>query len=149
MNFFHRSPKLQTITLQASVPQRAVSPLASLITDDPKMYVALQNFLIIDPERQIPLLDDVNTLLVKGDAAKAGGNNMTARVDYEVAAKIEIYKQNKVSATNFLLLAESVSDRKLQHFGYQATMLADMDKVLGISKAYQDFVPHLGKKLLV
>jgi hypothetical protein len=145
MNVFHRAPKLQTVTLQASVPQRALSPLASLASEDPKMYSAMQNFLIIDPERQIPLLDNVDTLLVKGNAAKAEGNNMTARVDYEVAAKIEIYKQNMESARNFLVLAESVSDRKLEHFGYQTTMLADMDKVFRVSMAYQAFVPHLGK----
>jgi hypothetical protein len=122
--------------MQTSVPQ-SLSPLESLVTDDPKMYAALQNFLIVDPERQIPLLDNVTTLLAKGDAAKAQGNNQTARADYEIAAKIEIYKQNKDSATSFLVLAEGVSDEKLQHFGFQETMLADMDKVLRISKAYQ------------
>jgi|SRR5579872_4242214 len=142
MNIFHRSQKLETVTLQARVPSGEHSPLASLASEDPKMYVALQNFLITDPDRQIPLLDDVHTLLVKGDAAKAGGNNMTARVDYEIAAKIEIYRQNKESATNFLVLAESVSDRKLEHYGYQETMLADMDKVLRVSMAYQAFTPH-------
>ncbi len=109
------------------------------------MYVALQNFLMVNPERQIPLLDDVNKLLVKGDTAKSSGNNLTARADYEMGAKIEIYNQNKESATNFLVLAESVSDRKLEHFGYQETMLADMDKVLRISREYQVFVPHLAK----
>jgi hypothetical protein len=136
MNLFHRSPKQETVKMQASVPQ-SLSPLESLVADDPKMYAALQNFLIVDPERQIPLLDNVTTLLAKGDAAKAEGNNQTARADYEIAAKIEIYKQNKDSATSFLVLAEGVSDKKLQHFGYQETMLADMDKVLRISKAYQ------------
>ena len=142
MNLFHRSPRQETVKLHTSVPQPSLSPLESLVTDDPKMYAALQNFLIADPERQIPLLDDVSTLLAKGDAAKAQGNNMTARADYEIAAKIEICKQNKESATSFLVLAEGVSDKLLQHFGYQETMLADMDKVLRISEAYQAFVPH-------
>jgi hypothetical protein len=138
MNLFHRNPKLETVQLQTtSVPQRSLSPLENLALDDPNMYAALQNFLIVDPGRQIPLLDDVNTLQVKGDAAKADGNNMSARADYEVAAKIEIYKQNKESATNFLVLAEGVSDKQLEHHRYQETMLADMDKVLRISKSYQ------------
>ncbi len=145
MNLFHRSPKLETVKLQSSVSKAALSPLGSLVSDDPNMYAALQNFLIVDPERLIPLFDDVGTLLAKGDAAKAQGNNLTARADYEIAAKIEIYRQNKDSATNFLVLAEGVSDKGQQHFGYQETMLADMDKVLRISKAYQAFVPHLAK----
>jgi len=142
MNLFHRSPKQETVKLRTSVTQSSLSPLESLVSDDPNMYAALQNFLIVDPERQIPLLDDVNTLLTKGDTARADGNNQTARADYEVAAKIEIYKQNKDSATNFLVLAEQVSEKELKHFEYQETMLADMDKVLRISKAYQAFVPH-------
>jgi hypothetical protein len=146
VNLFHRSPKQETVKLQATVTHWSLSPLEKLVTDDQKMYAALQNFLIVDPERQIPLLDNVSALLAKGDAAKAQGNNQTARADYEIAAKIEIYRQNKDSATSFLVLAEGVSDREKQHFGYQETMLADMDKVLRISKEYQAFVPHPSKQ---
>ena len=145
MNLFHRSAKQETVKLQATVIQPNLSPLEKLVTDDPNMYAALRNFLIVDPERQMPLLEAVSALLAKGDAAKAQGNNLTARADYEIAAKIEIYKQNKDSATSFLVLAEGVSDREQQHFGYQETMLADMDKVLRISSAYQALVPHLAK----
>jgi hypothetical protein len=101
------------------------------------MFAALQNFLIVDPERQMPLLDNVSTLLAKGNAAKDQGLNQAARADYEIAAKVEIYKQNKESAASFLVLAEGVSDKLEKHFQYQETMLADMDKVLRISKAYQ------------
>ncbi|HXQ93410.1 MAG TPA: hypothetical protein VN739_10430 [Nitrososphaerales archaeon] len=120
----------------------SISPLKNLIVSNPKMYAALQNFLIVDPERQIPLLDDVNKLLTKGDEAKAQGNRMTARADYEIAAKIEIYKQNKESARTFLVLAEGVSDIGQPHYEYQETMLADMDTVMRISNEFQDFVPH-------
>jgi hypothetical protein len=109
------------------------------------MFAALQNFLIVDPERQIPLLDSVTTLLAKGDAAKAQGNRLTARTDYEIGAKIEIYKQNKEGARSFLVLAEGVSDKGQPHYEYQETMLADMDKVLRISNEFQDFVPHQSK----
>ena len=145
MNLFHRSTKPKTAKMQTAVTQLSLSPLENLVTDEPKMYAALQNFLIVDPERQIPLLDSVSALSARGDASKAEGNSLSARADYEVAAKIEIYRQNKVSAMNFLVLAESVSDKKLEHFGYQQTMLANMDKVLSISRAYQSFIPHLAK----
>jgi|SRR5579872_1629864 len=142
MNLFHRSPK-QTVKAQASVPQ-SVPSLQGLVSDDSKMYAALQNFLIVDPERQIPLLDNVGSLLTKGNTAKDQGFNQAARANYEVAAKIEIYKQNKESAASFLVLAEGVSDKLEKHFEYQQTMLADMDKVLRISKAYQA-LPLLAK----
>ncbi len=111
--------------------------MESLFLDDPKMYAALQNFLIVDPERQLPLLDNVSTLLAKGNAAKDQGYDQAARANYEVAAKIEIYKQNKEGAASLLVLAEGVSDKLEKHFEYQETMLADMDKVLRISKEYQ------------
>ena len=104
MNLFHRS-RQETAKVQTSnAVQMGISPLKNLVISDPKMFAALQNFLIVDPERQIPLLDSVSTLLAKGDAAKAQGNRMTARADYEIAAKIEIYRQNKDSARTFLVL---------------------------------------------
>jgi len=143
MNLFHKSSKQETVKVQTSnAVQVSISPLKNLIVSNPKMYAALQNFLIVDPERQIPLLDDVNKLLTKGDEAKAQGNRMTARADYEIAAKIEIYKQNKESARTFLVLAEGVSDIGQPHYEYQETMLADMDTVMRISNEFQDFVPH-------
>jgi hypothetical protein len=143
MNLFHRSSKQETVNVQTSNPvEVSISPLKNLSLSNPRMFAALQNFLIVDPERQIPLLDDVNKLLAKGDAAKAEGNRMTARADYEIAAKIEIYKQNKESAKTFLVLAEGVSDKGQPHHEYQETMLADMDTVMRISNEFQDFVPH-------
>jgi hypothetical protein len=141
MNLFHRSSKQETVKLQTTVPQ-SVSQLQTLVPDDAKMFAAMQNFLIVDPERQIPLLDNVGTLLAKGNTAKDQGFNQAARADYEIAAKIEIYKQNKESAANFLVLAEGVSDKLEKHFEYQQTMLANMDTVLRISKAYQALPLH-------
>ena len=144
MNIFHRSSRQETISVQVTSgsAQRSLSPLENMVADDPKMYSALENFLIVDPERQLPLLDDVSMLLAKGDTAKADGNNQRARVNYEVAAKIEIYKQNRESAKNFLDLAETVTDQAAEHYAFQKTMLADMDKVLSISKAYQALTSH-------
>ncbi len=119
-----------------------VSSLQKLVSDDPKMLAALQNFLIVDPERQLPLLDNVETLLAKGNAARDQGFDQAARADYEIAAKIEIYKQNKESAASFLVLAEGVSEKLGAHFQYQETLLADMDKALRISLAYQALPLH-------
>ena len=139
MNLFHKSPRQETINMQAArgSAQRSLTSLEKLVANDPKMYSALENFLIVDPRRQLPILDDVSVLLAKGNEAKAKGNNQSARVYYEVAAKIEIYKQNMESARSFLILAEQVSDQAGEHYAFQKTMLADMDKVLSISEAYQ------------
>lgn len=64
--------------------------------------------------------------------------DLEARADYETAAKIEIYKQNKEDAISCLKLAEAVSEEQ-QH---QETMLADIDGVLRIYKAYQSSIPQ-------
>src|ERR1700730_7574244 len=74
------------------------SRLKDFIPNDEKMFVALQNFLLADPERQVAMLGDTDLLVTKGDAAKARGDKLVARMSYETAAKIEIYKQNKESA---------------------------------------------------
>ena len=72
MNLFHKSTKQVTVNLQVSVPQ-SISSLQKLVADRPKMFAALQNFLFVDPVRQIPLLDNVATLMAKGDTAKDQG----------------------------------------------------------------------------
>ena len=143
-NFFHRANKQVAITLQRVVPDEASSlRLKGLVANNQRMYYALQNFLLGAPDRQIPLLGEVSLLLARGDAFRAKGNSMAARVDYETAAKIEIYKQNKESARNCLVRAEEVSEKEQAHYEFQETMLADMDDVLRISKTYQSSFPEL------
>lgn len=146
-NFFHRATKQEAITLQRVLPDEASSlRLKGLVANNQRMYFALQNFLLGAPDRQIPLLGEVSLLLARGDASRAKGNNMAARVDYETAAKIEIYKQNKDSARNCLVRAEEVSEKEQAHHEFQETMLADMDEVLRISKGYQSALQELTKE---
>jgi hypothetical protein len=79
--------------------------------------------------------------LSKGDSARADGKNMEARANYETAAKIEIYKEDKESARSCLISADEVSEKEQRNHGFHETMLADMDEVMRISKAYQNVVP--------
>lgn len=139
MNPFHRTRKLVAVKVDPPQLTSYSSRLKELVAKDEKMYHALQNFLLAGGDGQIARLGKVGDLLAKGDSAKAKGNNRSARVDYETAAKIEIYNQNRESARNCLILAESVSDKGETHHEFHETMLADMDEVLRISKAYHDF----------
>lgn len=145
MNPFHRTQKLELVNLRkvsAGQQSSSSSRLKDLVADNQKMYFALQTFLLAGADRQISQLGEVNTLLSRGDAAKAGGNNQTARADYETAAKIEIYKQNKERARSCLVLAEGVPEKEQSHHEFRETMLADMDEVLRISKAYHSSLPN-------
>jgi hypothetical protein len=117
--------------------------LKGLVANNQKMYFALQTFLLAGGEKQISQLGEPSLLLARGDAYRALGNNTAARISYETAAKIEIYKQNKDSARNSLVRAEEVSEKEQARHEFQETMLADMDEVLRISKAYQSALPGL------
>ena len=97
----------------------------------------MQNFLITSPGRQIPQLSGVDSLVAKGDAAKSAGKNLEARVHYETAVRIEIFEQHRESARNCLELADGVSENAPQHHEFHKTMLANMDEVLRVSKAFQ------------
>jgi hypothetical protein len=140
MNPFHRTQRLETIRPQAEKIDQQTLALMRLVTNDQKMYAALQNFLLLAPGRQITQLEDASSLVAKGDAARTRGNNLSACVFYETAAKIEIYNQNKEGARICLIRAQGVSE--LKHHEFQETMLADMDQVLRVSEAYQGFIPQ-------
>ena len=99
------------------------------------LYEAMQNFLLLDPKSQIPQLGGTDSLIEKGNKAMASGNNLEARVDFETAGRIEIYRLNKESTEKCLLLAERMteSDRASQ---YHETILQNLDRVMEISKSY-------------
>ena len=97
----------------------------------------MQNFLLTSPQRQLPQLGGVSLLVAKGHAAKAIGKNLEVRADYETAARIEIFGQHKEGTRNCLELADGVSENTSQHHEFHETMLANMDEVLRISRAFQ------------
>ncbi len=119
--------------------QYADARLKALVSDE-DMYYAMENFLLADPERQIPLLGDMESLISKGDEAKSTGSKVIARTNYETAAKIEIYKQNKEGAKRCLGLAQQVTDEGDKHLDYQRKLMENLDEVLRVSKAYYETV---------
>ncbi len=133
-NPFRLGQRLEPFQLLA---QSHSSRLKDIVVDNQKMYFAMQNFLITSPERQIHLLDGVSSLVAKGNAAMAVGKNIEARLDFETAARIEIFEQHKESARKCLVLADGVSEDASRHHEFHETMLADMDEVLRISKVFQ------------
>jgi hypothetical protein len=142
MTLFGNKRKSEAVKLvQEQVPTPS-SRLKDFIPNDEKMYSALQNFLLADPERQLPLLGETNSLLTKGDAARAKGEKLTARMSYETAAKIAIYKQEKDSAEKYIRLAKEVTEVEDPHQASFETMLGNMNEVLRISKLYSDSLSH-------
>jgi hypothetical protein len=142
MTFFgSKKPK----TPKQAAQQVAVTPSSSLkdfIPNDEKMFVALQNFLLADPERQLAMLGTTDALLAKGDAANVKGEKLVARMNYETAAKIEIYKQNKDTAEKAIRLANEVSEMNDPHRASYEAMLGNMDEVMRVSKLYSASIAH-------
>lgn len=138
MNLFgngkNKSDKESTFQVQA--PRRVT--LEDLVPNNEKLLSALQTFLLGDPKRQIPLLGTINSLLLKGEQDKARGEILRARINYETAAKIEIYNRNKEGAEKFLRLADGVAERASPYQAIIETMLTDLDEVMRVSKQYYD-----------
>ncbi|MDA4129506.1 MAG: hypothetical protein OK457_01935 [Thaumarchaeota archaeon] len=137
-----RKPEAAKQLVQEQLPTNPNSHLKDFVPNDEKMFTALQNFLLADPERQLPMLGGTDALQARGDAAKAKGDKLVARMSYETAAKIEIYKQNKENAEKYIRLAQEVSENTDSHQAAYATMLGNMDEVLQVSKSYSSSVSH-------
>ena len=114
--------------------------LKELVQSD-EMYYALELFLLGDPKRQIEQLGDVDGLLSKGDQAKSADDHVKARYNYETAAKIEMYRQNKEGLRRCLVLAQEVAEESDKHFAFQRMILDNLDEVLQISKQYYKTIP--------
>ncbi len=110
--------------------------LKELTAGDEKMYNALGHFLLADPERQIEQLGGVDKLLESARESQSKGDAQGALVNYDYAAKIEIYHQNKEDTKKYLELAEGVTQTSDEHEMHQ-TLLADLDRVMKISAEYQ------------
>jgi hypothetical protein len=104
-----------------------------------KLYNALENFLLADPERQIPQLGEIQGQLAEAEAAKNEGENEVVRGKYETAAKIEIYKRDREAASKNIDLAEKfTAPEDALHHEIHKTLLSHMDEVMQISADYYD-----------
>ncbi len=104
------------------------------LTDD-EFHEVVRHYLLAEPERQIEQLGRVETLLADAERVGEKGQRTLARVNYELAAKIEIYNQNKEGAEKCLRLAEKVTDKEQDHRAHKM-MLGRIDDVLRISNEY-------------
>ncbi|MDG6998661.1 MAG: hypothetical protein JRN15_06050 [Nitrososphaerota archaeon] len=73
----------------------------------------------------------MESIIQAGDSAKANGDNLMARVNYETAARIALYEQNKDEVIRCVTLAEQAQPRELHK-----TLLSKIDKVMTISHRY-------------
>jgi hypothetical protein len=109
--------------------------LRELVPSD-ELYEAMENFLLGDPENQIAMLGDVDSILRKGDDERSKGQKLMARAQYETSAKIAIYDLDTQAAKIGLEQASKVTDPQDKHARMQTTMLQNLDEVMLVAKEY-------------
>jgi hypothetical protein len=107
-----------------------------LIPGDPELREAMEYFLLAAPQRQLDQLGDPQVLKRSGDKAGAAGDNMTARINYENAAKIALYYDNAEDFENMLRSAESVTPSTEGFSQFHRTLLSQVESALKIAKIY-------------
>jgi hypothetical protein len=109
--------------------------LKQLVPND-VMYEAMENFLLGDPENQIPQLGVPADIIAKWSQQTSQGESITARVEYETAAKVAIYEQDPNLVRNSLELASSVTNPNDRHARMQRTILDNLNDVIRIASEY-------------
>jgi hypothetical protein len=130
MGLFHRNKQPEIIDVEREETVNRTR-LTKLVGNNQKLDEALSNFLLLDPERTISKLGDLDSFMSKGDAAKSRGDNLVACVNYEVAARIALCEQNKDGVVRCLILADEVRAKETHK-----TILANIDEGLRITKEY-------------
>jgi hypothetical protein len=120
--------------IQEQIPKKPT--LRDLVPNDEKLYSALQMFLLGDPQRQLPILGSVDSLLTKGDNDKVKGERLKARMNYETAAKIEMYNRNKEGIEKSLRLAKEMTENGDRYNESLKALLANVDEAMRISELY-------------
>ena len=140
------SSEEQNVPPSADAPYRETSDntehhheslLNELLPEDHPLYEALEHFLLADPERQIGQLGGSTILDQKGREGMEKGDKSGAAVNFDYAAKIEIYKQNKEATKRYLELADKVTDTDKDH-QFHTILLSDLDEVMRVSGKYQE-----------
>ncbi len=127
---------------QTSLGRAEPSSLEQLCGGDLDLYHAMQHFLLLDPESQIPRIGETNTFIARGNEAKARGERQFARPDYEIAARIEIARGNKENVRKCLSLAREVSEPSPEQERLDK-MLQNVERVVDIAEKY--YAPLRGK----
>jgi hypothetical protein len=109
--------------------------LKSVVPESDELYKSIQDYILLNPEITMASLGDTITLISQGDEARAKGDYTKARLNYEYAAKISMYKQDKENLKKSLLLADEVSDSDEDKAKHQK-LLDNIDAVLRISREY-------------
>lgn len=123
------------------IMKRVDQRLLDLVSNDQLWYDAMENFLLAEPRREIPELGEASNFHARARNFESENDLTMARVQYETAAKIEIYHQNKAGTIDSLKKANSLAEGNELHREYHETILSNVDKALRIANEYYSTAP--------
>lgn len=113
--------------------------LKSLCGGDDKLHEAMSNFLLLDPKQQEEKIASFSKLLEEGTKALESGDKLRARVDFEIAARLGLYHQDRLSVEKVLRLAEQASEADEARRRLHETLLLNIDRALAIADQYYKY----------
>ena len=132
---FRFSSRSRNIKRPKEDPEPKFSLLKEFCKSDSNLCEALSNYLLIEPRSQLPLLGSSESHCENGLKWKMRGNLVSARVEIEIAARIEICKFNMQKVRDYLTLADTVSNLPVEIERHKV-LLSNLEKVRKIAEEY-------------
>jgi hypothetical protein len=126
------------ITEETEQEPEYTSTLQELIPNDRRLFVAMEYFLLASPTRQLSQLGDMDSLKKEGDRAKSAGDKITARINYESAAKVALYEGDREAFESLLKLADNVTSGSDDYAQFHRTLLDHIDEAVRIADEYYE-----------
>jgi hypothetical protein len=99
------------------------------------LFFALSRFVLLNPERQVGELDNIDRLIQQGKEEDSRHNSLKARVNFDEAAKLSLYYGDAKRAEQCLKLSEEVTGDPNFAKSHQV-LLSNLAKVMKITKSY-------------
>ena len=115
---------------------RSTPELQRYVPEDGALYRAMEFFLLLNPEEQALRLGEPDALKLSADEAKASGNHLLARINYESAAKIALFRQNRTQFTSMVSLADQVTPADQEFAALHRTLLRETDAAMRVARDY-------------
>lgn len=127
--------KKKEIKAEEKKPSTQQSQMMELAGGDSTMFELLSRFIFLDPEKQ--QAKDAGPYIEVAQEERAGGNLLRARVNYDLAAMMSIYRNDKETtrkmATEALAVSTADTDRRVHK-----ALLDNLDKFMELAKIHFD-----------
>jgi hypothetical protein len=108
--------------------------LLMLCRNDQETYDAMGHFLLIEPEQEMNYVGTTQDLLQRSEEAIRRGDQTSARVNFEILARIEMYKGDAAKVRTLLKRAIALHDVLSET--REIFLLSNLEKCMMIAKEY-------------